>query len=52
MVMDWDDPAVYYTSYCKVASNSLSCLEEHIDFFRLSMKGKFDVYLLLPYGKS
>ena len=33
-------------TYHKVASTSPSCLEAHAGFFRLSMKGKFDVYLL------
>ena len=32
--------------YRKVASTSPSHLEAHAGFFRLSMKGKFDVYLL------
>ena len=30
----------------KVRSISTSCLEAHAGFFRLPMKGKFDVYLL------
>ena len=34
--------------YCKVASTSLSLLEADAGFLRLSMKGKFDVYLLWP----
>ena len=32
--------------YCKVASTSQSRLKAHAGFFRLSMKGKLDVYLL------
>jgi hypothetical protein len=35
-----------FVTYRKVASTSLSYLEAHARFFRLSMKGKFDVYLL------
>ena len=38
--------------YCKVASTSISRLEAHAGFFRLSMKGKFDVYLLQPFVKK
>ena len=33
-------------NYHKVASTSLFRLEAHAGFFRLSMKRKFDVYLL------
>ena len=33
-------------SYCKVASTSPSCLEAHTDFFRLSTKEEFDIYLV------
>ena len=32
--------------YCKVRYTSPARLEAHTGFFRLSMKGKFDVYLL------
>ena len=35
--------------YRKFASTSRTCLEAHAGFFRLSMKGKFDV--CLPFGK-
>ena len=38
--------------YRKVKSTSPSRLEAHADFFRLSMKGKYDVYLLWPFGKK
>ena len=38
--------------YRKVASTSPSCLEAHAGFFRLFMKGKFDVYILWPFGKK
>ena len=31
---------------------SLSRLEANAGFFRLSMKVKFDVYLLWPFGKK
>ena len=33
-------------TYRKVASTRLSCLVAHAGFFILSIKGKFDVYLL------
>ena len=36
----------HYFKYRKVANTSLSCLEAHAGFFRLSMKGKSDVYLM------
>ena len=42
----------YHYMYRKVTSTSLSCLEPHAGFFRLSMKRKFHVYLLLPFGKK
>ena len=32
--------------------SSLSRFEAHVDFFRLSMKGIFDAYLLWPFGKK
>ena len=32
--------------YRKVASTSTSCFEANAGLFRLSMKGKFDCYLL------
>ena len=38
--------------YHKVVSNNTSCLEAHSGFFRLSIKGKFDVYLLWPFGEK
>ena len=38
--------------YLKVASTSLSPFEAYAGFFRLFMKGKFDVYLLWPFGKK
>ena len=28
------------------------CLEAHVDFFRLLMKGIFDPYVLLPFDKK
>jgi hypothetical protein len=31
--------------YGKVASSSMSCLEAHVEFFRLLMKGIFDLYM-------
>ena len=37
------------TTYGKVLSTSLSRLEAHDCFFRLSMKGKFDVYTANVY---
>ena len=33
-------------TYCKVASRSMSRLVAHPSFFRMSMKWKFDVYVL------
>ena len=39
-------------NYSKVASTSTSCLEAHAGFFRVSMKGKFDVYWLWAFGKK
>ena len=39
-------------AYRKVASTSPSRLEAHPGFFRLSMKGKFYVFLLWPFGKA
>ena len=36
----------------KVASTNPSLLEAHADFFRLSMKGKFDANLLWPFGEK
>ena len=33
-------------------STSLSCLESHAGFFILSMKGRFDVYLLRSVGEK
>jgi hypothetical protein len=41
-----------FPKYHKVASTSLSPLEAHAGFFRLYMKGKFDVYLLWHFGKK
>ena len=35
-----------------LGSTSPSHLEAHAGFFKLSMKGKFDVYLLLDFGKK
>ena len=35
----------YYFSYRKVASSNTSCLEAHVGFFRLLMKGIFDSYV-------
>ena len=40
------------SGYHKVAIPSSSCLEAHADFFRLSMKGKFDANLLWPFGEK
>ena len=39
-------------NYSKVATTSQSCLEAHASLFSLSMKGKFDVHLLWPFGKK
>ena len=41
-----------YYKYCNITSTSPSHLEAHAGFFRLSMKGKSDVYLLWPFGKK
>jgi hypothetical protein len=41
-----------FCEYRSFASTSPSCLEAHAGFFRLSIKGKFDVYLLWPFGKK
>ena len=38
--------------YHKVVSSNMSRLEAHAGFFRLLMKGIFDAYVLLPFGKS
>ena len=38
----------YFKKYCKVVITSLSCLEAHDGFFRLSMKEKFDFDVYLP----
>ena len=38
--------------YSKVARSKTSHLEEHAGLFRLSMKQKFDVYLLWASGKK
>ena len=38
--------------YYKVVSNNTFILEAHAGFFRLFMKGKFDVYLLWPFGEK
>ena len=38
--------------YGKVASVNMSKSEAHFRFYRLLMKGKFDVYLLLPFKKK
>ena len=38
--------------YRKVASSNTSCLEPHPGFFILLMKGKFDGYVLGPFGKK
>ena len=35
-----------YFIYRKVPSTSLACFKVQAGFFKLSMKGKFDVYLL------
>ena len=40
------------TNYYKVTTTSSSHLEAHAGFFRLPMKGKFDVYLLGNFGKK
>ena len=34
-------------TYRKVASSNISCLEAHVGFFRLPMKGIFNPYVLL-----
>ena len=39
-------------TYRKVGGTSLSHLDTQAGFFRLSMKGKFDVCLLWPFGKK
>ena len=43
---------VAFSEYRKVASTSPSRLEAHADFFRLSMKGKFNIHLLWAFGKK
>ena len=35
-----------------VASSNMSCLEAHVGFFRLLMKGIFDPYALWPFEKK
>ena len=51
-------PAVWFLSthfcksYCKVAYTLMSRLEAYAGFFRLSFKGKFDVYLQWFFGEK
>ena len=45
-------PSAENLNYFKLAITSPSHLEAHTGSFRLSMKGKFDVYLLWPFGKN
>ena len=44
-------PSVLFT-YRKVASSNTSCLEAHLGFFWLLMKGIFDAYVLWPFGNN
>ena len=41
-----------WNEYRKVASINMSGLEAHFVFYKLFMKGKFDVYLLRPFKKK
>ena len=41
-----------HCTYRKVVSTNPSRLIAHAGFFRLSMKGKLDVYSLGPFGKK
>ena len=41
-----------WNEYRKVASINMSGLEAHFIFYKLFMKGKFDVYLLRPFKKK
>ena len=38
--------------YHKIASSNTSCLEAHVGFFRLLMKGIFGPYVLWPFEKK
>ena len=40
------DGGVGTCAYRKVASSNTSCLEAHVGFFRLLMKGIFNAYVL------
>ena len=48
-IVSWIKPK--FDKYRRFVSTSLSRLEAHDGFFRLAMKGKFDAYLLWPFGK-
>ena len=37
--------------YRKVVSSNTSCLDTHAGYFRLLMKGIFDLYVLSPFDK-
>ena len=41
-----------FHKYCKVASSNTSRLEAHAGFFRLLMKGIFDLYVVCPFNKK
>ena len=41
-----------WNEYRKVASINMSWLEAHFMFYKLFLKGKFDVYLLQPFKKK
>ena len=45
----WQIDFTYRNEYHKVASSNKSRLEAHAGFFRLLMKGIFDVYVLWPF---
>ena len=44
-----DQLLLFLHTYRKVASSNTSCLEAHVGFFRLLMKGIFDPYVLHCY---
>ena len=41
-----------WNEYRKVARINMSWLEAHFMFYKLFLKGKFDVYLLQPFKKK
>ena len=42
----------FYLTYYKIVSSNTSCLEAHVGFFRLLMKGIFGPNVLWPFEKK